>query len=426
MSFRSIPPAIKDPVDLHLELKACRRFTLDNGVEVYAVDAGAEEVLQVDVVYRAGNWYEERNGIAPAVNFLLKNGTPARSAFDINEHFDYHGAYLNRNCHSETSDVVLHCLTKHLPDLLPVMCELLTEADFPAHELDIYRQNMKQRLDVNLRKCDFVATRLIDEYLYGFEHPYGRYSTHESYDALDRASLLEYYGSHYVRGHATLFVAGMLPRDIDTQLNRHFGSLPLNRTAMPAVAHPVHPSAERRHRILNQTDGVQGAIRMARPFVNRHHPDHAGASVLNALFGGFFGSRLMENIREDKGYTYGIYSYLQSHVADSAWVISTEAGRDVCEAAITEVYHEMRRLREEEIPDEELQMVRNYLMGTLLGDLDGPFQIIGRWKSLVLNGLDESHFLRTIETIRGITGPQLNELASRYLRDDDFYELVVV
>jgi predicted Zn-dependent peptidase len=237
---------------------------------------------------------------------------------------------------------------------------------------------------------------------------------------------MEFYGNHYVRGHATIFVAGLLPKDIETQLNRHFCGLPLNRQATPQVVHPVQRAPERRHRILNQSDGVQGAIRMARPFPNRHHPDHPGATVLNALFGGFFGSRLMENIREDKGYTYGIYSYLQNHVAESAWMISTEAGREVCEAAITEVYHEMRRLREEEIPEEELQMVRNYLMGTLLGDLDGPFQIIGRWKNLVLNGLDESHFRRTIETIRGITATELNALATRYLQEDAFYELVVV
>jgi predicted Zn-dependent peptidase len=426
MSFRSIAPPIKDPVDLHLELRPCHRFTLDNGVDVYAIDAGAEEVLQVEVVYRAGNAYEGSNGIAPAVNFLLKNGTPSRNAFEINEHFDYHGAYLNRNCQSESADVVLHCLTKHLPDLLPVMCELLTEADFPAQELDIYRQNMKQRLDVNLRKCDFVANRLIDEYLWGFEHPYGRYSTYESYDALDRSALLDFYGRHYARGHATLFVAGLLPNDIEAQLNRHFGALPLNRDPLPAPTHPAVRAAERRHRVDNQPDGVQGAIRLARPFPNRHHPDHPGAMVLNALFGGFFGSRLMENIREDKGYTYGIYSYLQNQVAESAWMVSTEAGRDVCEAAITEVYHEMRRLREEEIPDEELQMVRNYLMGTLLGDLDGPFQIIGRWKNLVINGLDEAFFRRTVDTIRNIPGAELNALAARYLREEDFYELVVV
>lgn len=426
MTFRSTPPPIKDPVDLHLELRPCQRFTLDNGVDVYAIDAGAEEVLQVDIVFQAGNSYEEKNGIAPAVNFLLKNGTASRSAFEINEFFDYHGAYLNRNCHSETADVVLHCLNKHLPELLPVMCELLTEANFPAHELDIYRQNMKQRLDVNLQKCDFVANRLIDEYLWGFAHPYGRYSTHDSYDALDRNALLEFYDQYYVRGHATLFVAGLLPKDIEAQLNRSFGQLPLQRKAYSQTVHPVARAAERRHRVVNQPDAVQGAIRLARPFPNRHHPDYPGAMVLNALFGGFFGSRLMENIREDKGYTYGIYSFLQNHIAESAWMVSTEAGREVCEATIEEVYREMRRLREEEIPADELQMVRNYLMGTLLGDLDGPFQLIGRWKNLVLNGLDEGFFHRNLEVIRSITASDLQVLANRYLRDDDFYELIVI
>ncbi|MBM3442166.1 MAG: insulinase family protein [Bacteroidetes bacterium] len=426
MTFRSTPPPIKDPADLHLELRPCQRFSLDNGLQVYAIDAGAEEVLQVDIVFQAGNSYEEKNGLAPAVNFLLKNGTPSRSAFEINEFFDYHGAYLNRNCHNETADVVLHCLNKHLPELLPVMCELLTEAEFPAQELDIYRQNMKQRLDVNLQKCDFVANRLIDEYLWGFAHPYGRYSTHESYDALDRNALRVFYNKHYACGHATLFVAGLLPKDIEAQLNRSFGQLPLQRKPLAPAAHPTRRASERRHRIINQPDGVQGAIRMGRSFPNRHHPDYPGAMVLNALFGGFFGSRLMENIREDKGYTYGIYSFLQHHLTESAWMVSTEAGREVCEATIEEVYREMHRLREEEIPTDELQMVRNYLMGTLLGELDGPFQIIGRWKNLVLNGLDEGFFTRTIETIRSISDVELKTLANRYLQEETFYELLVI
>ncbi len=177
---------------------------------------------------------------------------------------------------------------------------------------------------------------------------------------------------------------------------------------------------------MNDPDGVQGAIRLARHFPNRHHPDFKKVQVLNTLFGGFFGSRLMDNIREDKGYTYGIYSYLQNHLQDGAWVISTEAGRDVCEATITEIYHEMKRLREGFIPDDELLMVKNYLMGSILGDLDGPFQIIGRWKNLVLNGLDENFFNESVQTIRQVSPLELTELARKYLVEDAFYELVVV
>ncbi len=125
--------------------------------------------------------------------------------------------------------------------------------------------------------------------------------------------------------------------------------------------------------------------------------------VLNTLFGGFFGSRLMSNIREEKGYTYGIHSFLENHIGESAWVISTEAGKDVCEAAIDEVYKEMKMLREEDIDEEELLLVKNYLMGISLGDVDGPFHVISRWKSLLINGLDENYFYDSINTIKNIS-----------------------
>lgn len=417
---------MKDAVDLTLELKPYRTFTLDNSIPVYAVDAGAEEVMQLEIVFRAGNWYEPANGIANAVNSLLKNGTPKYNAFEINEHFEYYGAYLNRNCYNETSTVTLHCLTRHLPELLPVMQELITDSVFPEHELDIYRQNMKQRLEVNLLKCEFVAGRLIDEYLYGFDHPYGIYSNAEMYDGLIREDLKAFHDRYYVNGQAMIFVAGILPADLEASLNKTFGQLPLNRTPLPTILHPVKPTLEKKHFVLNDPDGVQGAIRLARPFPNRHHPDFKPAMVLNTLFGGYFGSRLMDNIREDKGYTYGIYSHIQNHIGASAWMVSTEAGREVCEATIREIHLEMKRLREDEIPDDELMMVRNYLMGTILGDLDGPFQIIGRWKNLILNGLDSQFFYDTLKTIREITPQELNALADKYLREEDFYELTVV
>jgi predicted Zn-dependent peptidase len=171
---------------------------------------------------------------------------------------------------------------------------------------------------------------------------------------------------------------------------------------------------------------VQGAIRLAQPFPNRHHPDFQKVQVLNTLFGGFFGSRLMSNIREDKGYTYGIHSYILNHISTTAWMISTEAGRDVCEATITEVYNEMRDLREELVDEEELQLVKNYLIGTILGDLDGPFHIIGRWKNLILNGLDENYFYNSVNIIKTISAKELQELANKYLQPEKFYELVVV
>lgn len=424
MPDRKQAPEIVDAVNFDLRLKPAEKFTLKNGVEVYAVNAGAEEVLSLEWVFFAGNWYEEQNLVAATTNFLLRNGTSKRTAFQINEHFEYYGSYLNRSCYNETATITLHCLTKHVKELLPVVKEIITDSVMPLDELNIYKQNMKQRLKVSLKKSDFIASRLIDVYLYGEKHPYGKYSKAEDFDAVDREQLLAHYKKYYQEGKLILFVAGKLPADLPSLLDQYFGDLP--NKAIPLEPIAIESTNEKKFRVTNDAEGVQGSIRLARPFPNRHHPDFMKAQVLNALFGGFFGSRLMSNIREDKGYTYGIHSFLQNHIHDTAWMISTEAGKDVCEATIAEVYKEMKDLREELVDEEELLLVRNYMMGGILGDLDGPFQIIARWKNIVLNNLTEQYFYDSLKTIKTISAEELQQLAQKYLRPEDFYELVVI
>lgn len=427
MPDRKIAPPITDAVNFHLSLKPYEKSVLDNGVPVYSINAGAEEVMVVELVFFAGNSFEEKNLVAPATNFLLRNGTSKRKAFEINEHFEYFGSFLNRACYNETSTVTLHCLNKHITHLLPVMEELLTDSVFPEEELAIFKQNQKQRLSVGLKKSDFVAGRLIDAYLYGEKHPYGKYSSHEEYDALHRDELLSFYKKYYAQGNCIIFTAGKLPGNIIDLLNKHFGSLPFGNNFQKPT--PENSSAKKpgeKTRITNDANGVQGSIRIARNFPNRHHPDFLKTMVLNTIFGGFFGSRLMSNIREEKGYTYGIYSFLQDHLQQSAWVISTEAGKDVCDAAIEEVYKEMKRLQDEPVNEVEMQLVRNYMMGSILGDLDGPFQLIGRWKNYILHGVDEQYFHNAISTIRTVSAEELQSLAKKYLQPEAFYELVVV
>jgi len=424
MLNRTQPPPIVDAVAFQLNLRACEQATLDNGIPVYIMNAGAEDVLQLEWVYPAGNSFETQDLLAATVNFLLRNGTSTKTALQINEAIDYYGAYLNRSCFNEQALLTLHCMSKHIDALLPMVRELVTDSVMPADELSLYQQNMKQRLAVNLRKADFVAGRLIDTYLFGKDHPYGKYSSAEAFDALERDALLRFYQTHYQQARPILFVAGKIPSGLLAQLNRYFGDLPATTPLLPV--HPVLPAAQKKYRIDNDPTGVQGAIRLARPFPNRHHPDFIPAQLLNTVLGGFFGSRLMSNIREDKGYTYGIHSYLLNLQQESAWMISTEAGKEVTEATLSEVYKEMERLSSEPVSEDELLLVRNYMMGGLLGDLDGPFQLMGRWKNLILHGLDEQYFYKTIDTIKHVSAVELQELANRYLRPDAFYELVVV
>ncbi len=423
---RTIAPLIKDAIEFDLHLKPCDKYVLDNGAEVYAINTGAQEVLQMEIVFYAGNSNEAAAGVAAAANHMLKNGTSNKSAFQINEHFEFYGAYCQRACYNETAVLSLHTLSKYLPQLLPVVSELITDSIFPEKELEVYKQNSRQKLLVSLQKCDFVANRLIDAYLFGPQHPYGKYIEAADYDALTSTQLREHFDKYYLHGSAVIFIAGILPADIYEQLNKNFGSLSLRNHRQKTYSYQPQPAVQKKQRIINDINGVQGAIRLARPFPTRHHPDYIKVMVLNAVLGGFFGSRLMSNIREDKGYTYGIHSYIQNHLHDTGWIISTEAGKDVSEATVQEIYNEMKRLQDELVDEEELLLVRNYLIGTILGDLDGPFHIIGRWKNIILNNLDGQYFYDSIQTIKTIPADELQALSQKYFNPEDFYELVVV
>src|SRR6187431_1219130 len=224
MIDRAKSPLIKDAIEFNLHLKPYEKFVLDNGVEVYAINAGAQDVLQIEMVFFAGNSYEAKNGVAAATNYMLRNGTSTKTAFQINEHFEYYGAYCNRTCYNETAIVSLHTLSRHLNELLPVMREMLTDSIFPEEELEIFKQNSKQKLSVSLQKCDFVANRLIDAYLYGEQHPYGKYLVASDYDTLATDMLKAHYQQYYVNGSAVIFVAGNLPAGLFEQLNKQFGN----------------------------------------------------------------------------------------------------------------------------------------------------------------------------------------------------------
>jgi len=426
MLNRKSAPEITDAVKFQLSLPPHQKISLRNGVDVYLVDMGTVDTLMMNIIFYAGNCFEPGNLVAAATNFMLKNGTRSKTAYQINDFFEYYGAYLNRQAGNETAEITLHCMKKHFAELLPVVSELIADSVFPEEELEIYKKNMQQRLQVNLRKNDFIAGRLIDTYLFGPDHPYGRYSSMEDYSALNTDGLKKFYNQYYLGGRCVIFIAGPLPAGIQNLVETHFGSLPLTGSSKPDTRDAIIlPAKEKKYRVTNDAESVQGAIRIARNFPNRHHPDFQKMQVLNNIFGGFFGSRLMANIREDKGYTYGVHSYLVNLIQESSFMISTEAGKDVSEATIREVYLEMKKLCDEPIKDEELKISKNFMIGTLLGDLDGPFQVAGRWKSLILNGLNDEYFYRGIEIIKNIRPAELQELANKYLNAGDFYELVV-
>lgn len=423
---RKTPPAIHDAIEFDYVLPAINEQKLSNGIPFYWLNAGVQDVVEINWIFPAGVWYEEKQATSQAVAGLLKNGTSKRTAHQINEALEFYGASLKVGPGNDHSTVTLHALTKHLPQLLPIVFEVLTDAVFPQAELDIYKQNSLQRLVVSLRQCDFVANQRIDAVLFGEAHPYGRYTKKETIENINREDLLAFYKKHFDLGGVKIFMAGKFGSDALKNIDDVFGTVAVTTTNHDAKTFDIVQAAEKKQHIINDADGVQGAIRIARLFPNRHHEDFAPMVVLNTLFGGYFGSRLMSNIREEKGYTYGIYSGLSPFAHSGELTIQTEVGRDVVEPAIKEIYHEMELLRNELADDEELLLVKNYLLGNLLGDLDGPFSILQRWRTLILNGMTIENFNRNIRIYKTITTQELQVLAQKYLDAKDYHEIVVI
>ncbi len=423
---RTMPPAIHDAVEFEYKLPPVNEEKLDNGLPLYWVNAGVQDVAQIDWVFPAGLWYESRQSVAHATAGILKNGTSKHTAAEIHEALEFYGAQLKVGAGNDFATVTLYSLTKHLPSLLPMVLEILTEASFPEHEVELHKRNAVQRLLVNLRQCDFVANQRIDATLFGEGHPYGRFTRQENIEAITREDLLAHFKKYYDLSNVKMFMAGKVGKNEVKILNEIFGGITVSPKTFESTLFPVPPAADRIQRISNDANGVQGAIRIGRLFPNRHHPDYTPSVVLNTLFGGYFGSRLMSNIREDKGYTYGIHSSLAPEVHAGSLIIQTETGRDVAELAVKEIYKEMELLCNEPADDEELLLVKNYLLGGILGDLDGPFSILQRWRTLILHGFTEAQFNKNIQIYKTITPKEVQALAQKYLVAGDFYEIVVI
>lgn len=426
MLNRNNAPAIKDALALNFHLQPCHTEILSNNIPLYWLNAGSQEVVQIEWVFAAGLWYESQTAVAATVAALLKNGTTQYNFNYINETIEYYGASLKATANNDFATISLHSLTKHLDKILPIVYEIIADAIFPENELRIFQKNAIQRLSVNKKKCAFVANRLIDVSLFGKEHPYGRYTEAEDLALLDTSILQAFHRKFYTPNNCKIFMAGNFSEKELTMVKSIFGQNWTDQISDLDITYNVKLSEEKKSFVINDKDGVQGAIRIGSHFPNRNHKDFVPLIVLNTLFGGYFGSRLMSNIREEKGYTYGIYSNVYAFKHNAALIISTEAGREVCQPAIEEVYKEMDILCNEAINEAELKLIKNYLLGTLLSDLDGPFAIMHRWKSLILNNKTEENFYNNVQSYKTVTGIELSELANKYFLKENFYELLVI
>lgn len=400
-----------------------KEHVLKNGLKIIYVDEGDQELVRLEFWFRAGSAQQDQVLQAQATNALLKEGTTNRTSLQLAEDIDQYGAFLEVDCSKDYASVILYTLNKHLPKLLPILKDVLLYPSFDQTELDLFIQNGKQKWLVNNEKVDVVARRLFNETLFGKDHPYGRSASLEDYDELSVEILKSFFKKYYSLANCEILVAGWCKEDVLNLLQQEFGSLNLGQT--PTLKENFIPSANVGNNYLEKKNALQSALRIGRLIVNRSHEDFCSLMVLNTILGGYFGSRLMTNIREDKGYTYGIGSAIASLKEQSYFFISTEVGTEVTKDALNEIYKEILKLQEEPLSKEELELVRNYISASFLRKFDGPFAILDRYKELQINGLDYSYYERYFRRIQDITSEELILLAQKYFKKEDLLEVVV-
>ncbi|HWY38525.1 MAG TPA: pitrilysin family protein, partial [Bacteroidia bacterium] len=380
---------------------------------------------RIEFVFKAGMFYQDAPLLATTVNSLIENGTSKYTANQISDGIDFYGSFFETSCGQDYSSIALFSLNKHLENTLVFVEEALKDAVYPQEEVTTYLVNKKQKFLVNSQKVDATARRVFSELLFGKKHPYGLKVKAEDYDTTKRADLVSFFKKHYHYANCTIIVAGKLPEDLANILNTHFGkekwgtASVITKTNMAA-----QPSAIREHYIEKQ-DAVQSAIRIGRRLFNKTHPDYFNFQVLNTVLGGYFGSRLMANIREDKGYTYGIGSGLASLVHDGFFYISTEVGSTVTNDALTETYKEIEKLQNDLVSEEELETVRNYILGQFLRSVEGPLALADKFRGIWEYGLGYDYYNRYFEAVKFVNPRELRDLAGKYLKRADLTELVV-
>ncbi|MFB6319935.1 M16 family metallopeptidase [Saccharicrinis sp. FJH54] len=397
---------------------APRISEMSNGVKLYAFPRGDQDIVKIDVVFEAGTVHQPISLVSLLTGTLLKEGSRSYNSGHIAYQLDFHGAFLEFTNGFHYSTLSLYALNKHLPKLLPLLASIIHEPLFPEKEFEVILDNRKQEFLVNLQKVKLLAAKDFSRRLWGVNHPYAQQAAEEDFDKVNTGHLQRFYNAHYSANKCTLFVSGRVDEKVINIIDKYLcvgwnGSTPENGT-LSFTAEPENPGI-----YYVPKEGVQSAVKAGRHVMDKGDEAFPAFQLLCGVLGGYFGSRLMRNIREDKGYTYGIGSYVVNQPLGSYLAVSTETANEYRDAVIGEIKHEMVRLQREAVPEAELQMVKNYLSGEMMRSFDGPFAITDVYRSLWENGLNFDFIERYLEVMDATTSETLQALSEKWLNPDD-------
>ncbi len=403
-----------------IEVAQAVRTTLRNGVELYTLASDDFEVLRFTFVFRAGSSVQQLPFSASATANLLTEGSAQLSAQQIAEQLDYYGSWYDVNIDRDCAYISFATLSKFFDKTLEVASQILLHPLFPEEELRTYCTKRRQQLTIERTKVDVRAREAFAKALFGAEHPYGITSDEALYDRLTRQDIVDFYQRFYTTDNCFVVCSGRVGDSERQAIAALAEQLPAGETATACF-----PEAKTEHNVfVEQRGAVQSAIRIGRLLFPRQHPDFVGMQVVATALGGYFGSRLMQNLREEHGYTYGVMAVMVNFDRAGYFAAATQVGTEVTEAALQEIYAEIDRLGREPMSDAELDLVKNMMTGEMMRILDGPFGIADVTIENILCGVDNGSISENIHRIRTITPEEVQQLAAKYLRREDLVTVI--
>lgn len=418
---RSIAPAFQIPENIDFPSPIQR--TLKNGVHLYFIPTPEISAIRVEINADspAAIAKDEKKLASYFTLHMLMEGTKSKSSAQLDDFFDTYASEVEVINTFEHQGLSLLTTKKHFQSVFPVFRELLTEAIFPEKELAKRKSQKILSLNILNEKTGNRASQLFRQELFGKGHSYGQITEEKDVDEIKRVDLIEFYHKQ-LWTNPEIFLTGNLDQGEIELIEDFLGDLPIH---LAEKKPPQFKNCGHSRLMEEREKALQSSIRLGCHLIPKNHPDYFGLWVFNVFLGGYFGSRLIKNIREDKGHTYGIYSSIGSLQSTDYWVVMADVIKEHREAVIEEIYKEIHKLQVEKIPSDELETVRNYLIGNLLSNFSSAFELISRFKSIHQSGLDFGFFKKQLEFIKNFEPEKIQEIGKKYLSKEKMKEIIV-
>jgi zinc protease len=419
MLDRKLAPAFSQSHSIILP--EAKRISISKNIDALYFDQVRQALVKIDIVYKAGKWHENQVGVSHFTSQMLEKGTANKSSSEIAEIFDRYGAQVEIAPGFDYVTVSLYSLSNKIRQVLPLFIEILEAPSFPSEELDLLKSIFSENLKVNNEKNSYVASKVIRKNIFGADHSYGSSIEESHLEEINSASIKEFFKSNF--SPHELYITGQLDASSLEYVVETLKGISSVGKSLELKNHKVISTLKDEY--IEKKESIQTSIRLGKRTINKTHKDYFNLLLLNHVFGGYFGSRLMKNIREEKGLSYGISSSVNTFLHDSFFVIGADVNKINLDLTITEIQNELKKLRTEMIPEQELEIAKNHLLGSIQLDMANPFSVIEKIKNIRLNQLDINHYTILFKKVSESSSLDLLKTAQTYFLEEELFSVKV-